>query len=160
MDMNLPSPNLHNMKKFFFAALVLCLAFGACQKSGDDDNDQPPTKTEILTSGSWRITEYEADTLGDGTFEIDIYSLFFEDCDKDDFLVFKTNGNLDFDEGPSKCDPDDPQVATISWRLLENETKLEIAGDAYDIAELNNSTLKLLYMDQGEYGERMTLVKR
>jgi hypothetical protein len=160
MEMNLPSSNLHYMKKFFFAALVLCLAFGACQKSGEDDNDQPPTKTEILTSGSWRISGYEVDTLGDGTFEIDVYSLVFEDCDKDDFLVFKTSGDLDFDEGPSKCEDNDPQVYTLSWRLLDSDTKLEIEGDPYDIMELSNSTLKLVYMDQGAYGERITMSKR
>ena len=148
------------MKKFFFAALVLCLALGACQKSGEDDDEQPPTKTEMLTSGSWKITAVDADTLGDGTFEIDVYNLLIEACDKDDFFVFKTNGNLDLDEGPSKCDDTDPQVSTTSWRLLENETKLEIGGDAYDIAELTNSTLKLVYMEPGEYGERVTMVKR
>ncbi|MBK8568278.1 MAG: hypothetical protein IPN76_34475 [Saprospiraceae bacterium] len=42
-------------------------------------------------------------------------------CIKDDNTVFKTSGTVNFDEGGSKCNPNDPQTTAGTWALSTDE---------------------------------------
>ena len=51
----------------------------------------------MLTTGTWKITAIMTDNDGNGSYEFDTYQLI-PACGKDNFLTFKTNGELDTDE--------------------------------------------------------------
>src|ERR1700675_4114342 len=88
---------------FFFLLLA------ACSKK-----DKVASKTELLTSGSWKLTAVMADNDANGTYETDAYA-GFSDCYKDNYYTFKANGELEPNEGPTKCSSTDPQTQTATW---------------------------------------------
>lgn len=135
--------------------LLLLLAFiTACSKK-----DKNQSRTELLTTGNWNITASENDDDANGTYETDNYALF-DDCFKDNIFTFKTGGQLDLDEGPSKCDPLDPQTETVPWQLTNNDNTLVVDGESYDILELNNSTLRFKENLTAGRSSRVTFTKR
>jgi hypothetical protein len=85
-------------------ALLSLLIFTGCQK----DDPPPPTKTELI-SRNWKVTAMTAvfpapigtvDVLG----QIDA-------CEKDNIIKIQSAGTYTVDEGATKCDPTDPQIA-------------------------------------------------
>jgi len=113
------------MKKQFYSlaipALFSLLIFTSCSK-----NDPAPalkTKTELLTSSSWK---FSAATVG-GT---DV-SGFLQACQKDNILTFTPAGTGTLDEGPTKCNGSDPQTNPFTWNFLTNETQLFISATLF-----------------------------
>lgn len=108
------------------------------------------TKTDLLTSGQWRVTALTLtpgiDLDGDGDLDPDWYSLF-EACDKDDYYVFNANGTYESNEGATKCDPDDPQTDSGTWSFVENETKINMDGDIATIEELTKNRFRVSMYD-------------
>lgn len=133
------------MKKItlLFLAFSMAALISSCKK--DDDNTSTPstgggstaaTKTEMLTAKNWKIT---AGTLGGQ----DIFSSS-DECDKDDLHIFKTDGTYVNDEGATKCDPTDDQIiVTSTWKLIDNETKIEFDGETGTIKELTSTKMVL-----------------
>lgn len=135
------------------AACIFCILI-ACNKK-----EKNLSRSELLTSGSWKLTGSESDNDGNGTYEADDYAGFL-DCFKDNFATFKSNDQVDIDEGPTKCDPLDPQNETASWMLTNNDNNLVIDGDSYDILELTNSTFRFRENYAGGRSSRVTFTKR
>lgn len=124
--------------KSIFIILFLTLGWlGGCSKEKDNNS-----RESLLTSGSWKLTATIVDDDGNGSYETDAFAGFLN-CFKDNFYTFHSNGDLELDEGPAKCDPGDPQTMTTSWAFTQNQSHLEIESDEYAIEELNESTLKL-----------------
>ncbi len=145
------------MKKIFLlTAIWICLFSIGCNK---DDDDTAASKKDLLTAGSWKLTAVVSDDDGDGTYETNDFIYFF-DCYTDNYYIFKTNGELELNEGATKCDPADPQTETANWQLTNNETTLVIEGDSYAIEELNTSTLKLKQTFSGNRSSVVTFSKR
>jgi len=145
------------------AALLLVMSgvmsFQGCNK---DDNDSPKTKTELITTGSWKMTGYTinpaADIDLDGDTETNVFD-YIDGCIKDDFTTFKTNGTAEGNEGASKCDNADPQTYSLTWSFTSNETKLILDGDEYNLVELTATKLRISYsyVDTGvTYTEEVT----
>ena len=118
------------------------------------------TKTELLTDGSWKVTAQSinpgVDLNGDGTLDTDLYAQFVEDCTKDNFSTFKSDGSFVDDEGATKCDPTDPQTTNGTWAFQNSESKISITtgagASAYtipaaDILTLDESTFKISFQD-------------
>ena len=145
------------MKKSLLLAIVPLVILLSCDK-----DDKPPSntqsKTEMLTTGTWKITAIASDNDGNGSYETDVY-LVFPACLKDNFYTFKVGGALDMDESAVKCDPSDPQINTTSWLLSQNDTRLTLDGDQYVIDQLNATTLKFKEPD-ATYGTMFTMIKR
>lgn len=134
------------MKKFLIIAFIstMMLGLGACTKSDDNTTTTPattaPTKAELLTAKKWLRTSI----VLNGT---DIFPTF-DACDKDDFHIFKAGGVFNADNGPTKCDPADDQIFTVStWALSANDTKLTFDGDEFTIVELTATSMKLTISD-------------
>lgn len=133
---------------FGILALAMVFSISACNKD-DDENNDAKTNADYLTSGTWRITAMNIDPPLDmgGGIIIDDFFNFMDNCTKDDLVTFNTNGTITDDEGPTKCDPDDPQTTNDgTWTLTEN-TKLTIMYPDEDdveinITEINDTTLK------------------
>jgi hypothetical protein len=141
---------------FLFGLLVV---LASCNK--DDDNNTPPPKTaqEYLTAGFWKTTAMTIDpgiNLG-GTVITNFFAQV-PDCTKDDLVRFNTNGTITDDEGPTKCDPNDPQTVNEgTWVLSADSKTLTISypGDdprSFEILELNNTTFKGKYTFVADFG--------
>jgi len=126
-------------------------AFTACEK---DNDSEPKSKTSLLTSDSWKMTTATVDPAidwdGFGTMVTNIFSQM-PACSKDDIITFKSNGTYVNEEGPSKCDPSDPDVIdTGTWTFNSDESKIVIndgEGSTMDanIVELTKTTMKITY---------------
>ncbi len=120
-------------RPFLLASAFAMLTLASCKKE-----DAPP-KTELLTTGAWRIASF---VLTQGSSTYDHYDNMYA-CEKDDYLVFKKEGALEYNAGAGKCDADQAQVYTTTWRLTENETKIIMDGDTATISSLTVSELTI-----------------
>lgn len=141
-------------KKFPFNLVFALLVFAGCNKK-----DSPSSKTELLTSGSWKLTAVVSDNDANGTYETNDYASF-SDCFKDNFFTFLAGGIAEINEGPVKCSPADPQIETGSWQLTQNETHLKINSDEWILEELTTSTLKWKEEYSGGRSGLVTFTKR
>jgi len=143
--------NATKMKRKIQLAALLLVITGAvvslsCNKDDNYNDQTPPTKTELLTAGPWKrtalISNPAYDWNANGVSATDVLSIMFP-CEKDNFDTFKTNGTVETDEGPTKCNASDPQTWTATWVFADNETKLIFDGfDEYTLIELTATTLK------------------
>jgi hypothetical protein len=129
--------------------LVLIGTF-SCSDSDDGDVFSPgQTKTDLITAAPWvrtaLISTPAYDWYGNGVSDTDVLSIMLP-CEKDNLDLYGRNGVFTTDEGPTKCDPSDPQTWTLAWRFASNETKLIFDGtgihDEYTLLELTETTLK------------------
>jgi len=133
------------MKPTFHLGIWLLLVIGAatlfsCKK------DPTKSRTELLTTGTWKraaLTSNPAyDWYNNGTSNTDILSYMWP-CEKDDFETYRTNGMLEINEGPTKCDPAADQTWSLTWAFIKNETVILFEGTFECIIdELTETTLK------------------
>ncbi len=120
--------------------VIFCMLLFGCNKK-DAASANQLHKSELLISGSWQLTAVIADEDGNGSYETNRLASF-PDCFRDNYYTFKSSGNLEVNEGPSKCDPTDPQTYSSNWQLTQNETHLVFGADEYVLEELTASILK------------------
>jgi len=144
--------------KNLLSILVACLfvlSFTAC---GDDSTDSTPSnnsQTDLLTASAWIMTAATIDP------PIEIFGVTFsdlyadmDDCDKDDLLIFNANMTGSNDEGPTKCDPSDPQSEAFNWEWAANETKLTYDSTTFDVTTLSTTELTLKsVIDGADFGD-------
>ena len=78
------------------------------------------------------------------------WSIIYNNCERDNWLQFKTNGRLIHDEGPTKCRSSDPQIVwDKSWQLQANNTMIRIDNLGVDlkIINLTENSLTLIELD-------------
>ena len=80
------------------------------------------TKTELLTTGSWKFSSATAS----GT-DISNQNPPFSACKKDNVLTFSANGTGNVNEGATKCNAADPTDTPFTWNWLNSETTLHIS---------------------------------
>ncbi len=98
------------------------------------------SRTELLTTGSWKLIALEASLFGMTT---DSYAEM-EECEKDNLFTFKSDNTLEIDEGPTKCDPDDPQIRKVGpWTLFDNDNKINMDSIDFNILELTETRFKI-----------------
>ncbi len=126
--------------KVLFALTFCCLfAFVACKK-----DPVPPTKEELLTAKKWKISAFIL-TLPNGSVENILAGA--DVCEFDNFQKFETNGTVTEDEGATKCDTTDPQIADSgTWAFNTEKTQLTITLSGGKVVttllELSATTLK------------------
>jgi hypothetical protein len=125
---------------------IITVLFSACKKD-EDNTPKPtpqPTKTDILTGSDWVMKS----VIVDGS---DIFSLM-DECEKDGFTKFKSNGVYIDDEGALKCNSSDEQTSEGVWKFISNESQLLIDNlDSMNIELLTTDSLKvsITYDDDG-----------
>jgi hypothetical protein len=148
-------------------ALLLLTISVLMFRCSDDDNDND-VKTSDLIQGSWQVTaDLVSPPIDLGTGPIsDLYAAM-DDCDKDDLYIIKANGIGEFNEGPTKCDPGDPQTAPFTWALTNNDKNLVITEAlgtlTFEIVQLNNTTLKMVIKENilgTDYTETITYTRK
>ena len=121
------------MKNYFLLlALGAAFTFSACDNDDDDASTPSQTRTQMLTSKTWQISarsQVYTDSAGNSTTDTSL-----DNCEKDDTYKFTTDNKINFDEGATKCDPDDPQTGTGTWAFSSNETKLDLTVSGIPIS--------------------------
>lgn len=131
-----------------FKTVTVCLfvlaALSNCKK---EEKSNTPSKTDLLTSGQWRMTAYTLtppmDLNGDSAVDSDGLAAM-DACERDDLFIFQKGGTLTLDEGPTKCNPSDPQTEMAEWSFQNNETGIVIDGIPTVIQELTTSRLRVI----------------
>lgn len=131
------------LSKLMLSALLLTALITGCKK---DDSPEPaaPTKKDLI-SRQWIQTDLIA-TIG--TLSESVYDSEFADCEQDNIYFFKPDGTFTITENTSKCNPGDPDLVTSgTWKLVENDTKIEIDpatedAEILDILELTATSFK------------------
>lgn len=127
-----------------FASLLLLLT--SCEK----DKDEVVDKSNLLTAGHWQITGLNVEPAIDwfGTPVTNVYSQL-PACVKDNLTIFKPNGIINYDEGPSRCDPNEPQTTTGTWAFNIDQTILSLTTDgeteSWNLTILDNQNIKADY---------------
>jgi hypothetical protein len=139
-----------------FLLAIIIFTNVQCKKN---DEEKMLSKTQLLTSGSWKLTAVLADEDANGSYETDRFTTF-SSCFKDNNWTFQDNGVLELNEGPTKCSPRDPQTETATWQLTQNETYLKINTDEWKLEDLTTSILKWKEEYSGGRSTLVTFTKR
>jgi hypothetical protein len=130
--------------------LAIVLLFGSllsCKKK----KDEPPTKTEMLTSSSWKYESGGIDQDRNGTVDFTFESTgLLQPCILDNTGTFSSNGTGVADEGATKCNTTAAQTTAFTWNFQNNETELQVLGSGlfglggkFKIKELTSTRLAL-----------------
>ena len=132
------------MRRFtsFSILLLSSVILFSCKKDKD-------SKTELLTSRTWHITQFQYRENTTDPWDIELVT---DQCELDNIFTFLTSGTYTYTEGPTKCDPADPDlIDTGTWMFINDESgiRLTSAGDVIDftIEQLDNNTLMIQYYD-------------
>lgn len=130
----------------FIVALALCA--GVSCKKNDSDTPKPGG---FLTQGSWVCTALLYRTIPADPWQNGFS--FIPACERDDRYTFKTDGTYYSDNGPTKCNSSDPQIAeTGKWDINGDELGVDfITGQSAlpwspgicTIIQLDATTLKI-----------------
>ena len=122
------------MKTIIFT-LAICLLF-SCSKEMEESS-----RTSLLTGKAWKFVKIESKMNNDPWVD---EVLFWLPCEKDDEILFKTDGSYILSNGATKCDASDPDIFDVArWDFLENETKLSMDGAVAAIDELTSQRMVL-----------------
>ncbi len=143
------------MKKWL-PLLLFSATLTACQKGQDP---AAPAKTVLLTDKSWRLAATTVVSVTNGvSTTVDAYAAY-PACQRDNFIQYRRNQSMLYDEGPTKCDPTFSQTQTSSWEWADNEQTLAVASLVavgakipYEVVELTASTLRLRYTQRQYFG--------
>jgi hypothetical protein len=128
-------------------AMILLVSAWGCNKN---DGNKTPTKASLITASTWKYSSAGIDVDGNGTSDLPLPADSVKACDTNNTLTFKSDGTGIVDEGPTKCNPANPQTIPFSWSLKNNDADLNfstaifagISGDA-KILELTSTKLTL-----------------
>lgn len=128
------------------AGTVFCSTLLFSCKKDDDDQNNVSAKTALLSAHSWVSTDF---LINDTSF-----FAFIPACETDNRFTFTATGNFTEDEGPTKCNPTDPQIASAStWSFAANETQLIIGQGTADelIADIDRLDADTLVVSTSSY---------
>ncbi|MBO6517082.1 MAG: hypothetical protein JJ975_11080 [Bacteroidia bacterium] len=137
------------MRKLLLAAIAgLFVGLVGCSDEGAEPTPEPKAKTnmELITEGSWRVEDgtispsIDIDIQGNTITVNNYWDLLaiqgggqVMDCDKDNIMILKSDSSVVLDEGPTKCDANDPQTQDGGkWHFMDNETKLKFSSFPFD----------------------------
>jgi hypothetical protein len=123
------------MKKFLLIPVVFAALLTGCSKS-DSATSTNCDITKANIAGSYKITAIKY-KVSPALPEIDAYSNFLQDCQKDDIYVLNANGTANYNDAGVSCSPSGSTTGT--WSL--NGSDITIDGDTFAITSYNCATL-------------------
>lgn len=138
------------MKQLLFTILSVVIFTASCQKEpiyldagGDISISLEGTK--------WKVTSAIVGEEVDGQKSEEDILAIAEPCSKDNIILFNKGGVFIMDEGPTKCEPTDPQQEIGQWALSTDHKKLTLLSEAF-----NNDPDPVVY-DITQTGNNLTL---
>lgn len=132
-----------------YAILLMAVYFSVLSCKQNSTSNQP-AKTEMITSADWK---YDNGGFGDNNGNITIHFStisFIPSCTFDNSMRFTSNGQGIAYENLNVC-AGAPATANFNWNFSNNETQLNISGNAvgglsgnFRIKELSSTRLTLL----------------
>jgi len=109
-------------RTLFVVAVALLGGLTSC----DDDSSNPilptiVTARELVIDKTWKVT---ATTEKKGDQPAENLYLDVPSCFQDNLYTFQASGAFVLDEGPTRCDQQDPQTRTGTWALSNSGTTL------------------------------------
>jgi len=112
----------------------IILTINSCKK----DNEDEPSKTELITEKDWKMSSVKMDP---GIMGFTDASYYIEECVKDNQYTFKTNGSIVMNEGDSKCDSTAQQeIEEGTWAFNDDQSQI-IFSDSEFFGEMTLSKL-------------------
>jgi hypothetical protein len=132
--------------------LLLVFILAACKKNKDEAQAQDVEA--LLLNKNWKLTAFTVSPsidFGNGLTN-DVLSNW-DSCDKDDLYVFKPNNVFLSDEGPTKCNPGEPQQSMATWSYNKTNKLLTYCvgttgacdSHSWTITEINDNQFKATY---------------
>lgn len=125
------------MKRIFTKSFTLLLFFAAVLTGCSKSDTQ--TRTEQITSGSWRLAAVGYDLNFD--WVIDDYENLMYDCEMDNIWTFKQNNEVLEDEGAVRCNS--AILFSYNWQLSSQYDQIMIDDLTYAIKTLDSYTLEV-----------------
>lgn len=147
------------MKKLIFITAftaLVCAVLLSCKKNKDEDS-----RMKLMTERTWRLTMYEYRENTTDPWDVEVLT---DPCELDNIFSFLSAGTYTVTEGPTKCDPSDPDlIDSGTWSFQNNETIFRITQFGVDvdgtIDVLDANTLKFtIYDPSGPEYIRITMV--
>ncbi|OGX91495.1 hypothetical protein [Hymenobacter coccineus] len=142
-------------KDLLVLAFALASATAGCKKDGL----QLSTPDNLLSGTKWKLISNSSLINLPGFTPLDNYALLLP-CNKDDFQQFNASNVYAYNEGPTKCDPSDPQEQPGLWFLGNFGTQLTITYDGfstnYTVDQLTAVSLKMHSVQQNNGIEETT----
>lgn len=133
------------MKSTYLFAVLFSVAFVSCDKK---DDDKETSKTELITSTSWKYENAGIDNDRNGTIELNVDSQI-PTCLKDNVITFAVGGTGTVAESTNVC-PGAAASTAITWSFSNNEQTLTLGGGgiagisgSFKLLALNTTTLSL-----------------
>jgi hypothetical protein len=152
------------MKQSLLLTVPMIIVFitASCNKdsssSGGSVTPTPvvATKLDMLTKPTWKLTAYTVDPAApftSGGVAVANWYAQMSNCSKDDIYKFNASGSYAFEEGATKCNPNDPTVwesgtwkfNTTSTVVIMSETSPKTDSYEYKLGELTATKLVLVY---------------
>lgn len=133
--------------------LLCCITlFVACSKSEPDSDTSPASNNtdnlsatgKLLVAGKWQLIASTANTQYQGKDTTADLFAEMEDCEKDDFIQFVADGTVVRDENTNRC-AGNPQSATMTWKLMDNDTNIAIYDNNPDTLGLEVSSTEMKF---------------
>ncbi|PCJ66789.1 MAG: hypothetical protein COA58_04840 [Bacteroidetes bacterium] len=144
------------MNTKFYSTLILAILVSVIGCKDDDGTTTPTTsktKTELITAGPWVLTGLTINPgvdTGGGNLLTDFYAVG-DVCDNDDEAIFKADNTGSYNEGATKCDPnDDQELGTFIWSFNTEETMLTEDGETLMLSELTAEKMVLTLTINGD----------
>jgi hypothetical protein len=172
------------MKKFnvfvFTIVLIFLYSIYSCKKDSNssDSNDEKNEKSVILSSSSSSSNSSVSSILSSGKWFLDSFVRkedgkpeYFDtlrNCDKDDYIQYKINGDCSYTFGADQCDSTESYPDSIYWNLSDDKKYLILLRGAarkkfktYEILFIDNKVLKLKYFyEPTNYYSRVTYINK
>lgn len=131
---------------FFISLISIAIGVTSCNKDDKSSRD-------LLLEGQWRPVLVRIDPAIDyNGATVSSLPLELDNCEADDAWTFQPVGTILISEGPTKCDPADPDTYSGgTWALTNNDQTLTINIDSevivFDFTSINNSEMQLRIQD-------------
>lgn len=105
--------------------------------------DVPPSMQEQLREGKWKY-QYGLKTYYDNTISIKrTDSVFLQECEKDDYLVFRENFSGAHNTGEEKCAGGENSENDFRWGIINNDKEMFIYdGESFFDQDVNAEIVK------------------
>ncbi|MCU0448974.1 MAG: hypothetical protein MUC97_03890 [Bernardetiaceae bacterium] len=133
--------------RFWAVALLGLAGLTACRQ------DEGPSTTDLLTQSPWITTSMTVDpvALVNGRVTSDVFRNL-PPCDQDDLFELTAEGRYFFTEGPTRCQPQRPQVVEEGTWVMKDDKVFTLSVTSstgfpvdWNIVEVTPERLQVVY---------------